>query len=118
MKGEKESLLGAMSFKTGPASVTGRPVAKPLQLVLQRSDSRLGKGGASFGFGGASFGVCSRPAFGLQGLADFGGASFGGLQGLADRRVIANLLARRRVEAGQAVVAQPGLGGDPQPDSD
>src|SRR5208337_222682 len=97
MKGEKESLMGAMSFKTGPASVTGRPVAKPLQLVLQRSDSRLGKGGASFGF-------CSRPAFGLQGLADFGGASFGGLQGLADRRVIANLLARRRVEAGQAVV--------------
>src|SRR5271157_5733879 len=116
MKGEKESLLGAMSFKTEPASVAGRPVAKPLQLGLQRSDSRLGKGGASFG---------SRLGFGLQGLADLGGASFGlgsrtgfGLQGLADCRVIANLLARRRVEAGQTIVAQPGLGGDSQPDSD
>src|SRR5271157_2126427 len=85
------------SVTTGPASVAGRPVAKPLQFVLQRSDSRLGKGGASFGLG-------SRPGFGLQGLADC--------------RVIANLLARLRVEAGQAVVAQPGLGSDPQPDSD
>src|SRR5271157_4859990 len=91
MKGEKESLLRAMSFKTGPASVAGRPVAKPLQLGLQRSDSRLGKGGASFGFGsrlgfglqgladlgGASLGFGSRPGFGLQGLVDLGGASLG-----------------------------------------
>src|SRR5271157_5512564 len=93
------------------ASVAGRPVAKPLQLGLQRSDSRLGSSAGlrlslhpRLGKGGASFGFGSRTGFGLQGLAD--------------RRVVANLLARRRVEAGQAVVAQPGLGGDPHPDSD
>src|SRR5208337_1039847 len=86
------------------ASVAGRPVAKPLQLGLQRSDSRLGSS--------AGLRLSLRPRLGK------GGASFGVLQGLADRRVVANLLARHRVEAGQAVVAQPGLGGDPQPDSD
>ena len=59
------------------ASVAGRPVAKPLQLGLQRSDSRLGSSAGlrlslhpRLGKGGASFGFGSRTGFGLQGLAD------------------------------------------------
>ena len=60
-----------MSFKTGPASVAGRPVAKPLQLGLQRSDSRLGSSAGlrlslhpRLGKGGAEFRL--RLAHGLR----------------------------------------------------
>ena len=73
-KAEVDPWLELMSFKTGPASVAGRPVAKPLQLVLQRSDSRLGKGGASFGLGGCESRRLLAPGFGLQGFGYFGRA--------------------------------------------